>query len=178
MVRGNIACHIKSEIIMITQFQSFEELTNEASSYLTSLSYSEQSVLRFVTIWQDVYRYMNEHEIQSYDGYVGTQYLLDKSKNAEYRSLSGKEKRRVRAISVLSDFQKDGIIRKERKAVSAVLLDGQIGKLMSDYIAHLKQVSNLQKQTIKHSIGQLSVFLNYLNSREIVSFGPFSVDRD
>ncbi len=42
---------------MIKQFQTFEELTNEASSYLTSLSYSERSVLRFISIWQDVYRY-------------------------------------------------------------------------------------------------------------------------
>jgi len=61
---------------MLKQFQTFEELTNEASSYLTSLSYSERSVLRFKYIWQDVYRYMNEHEHQYYDGYVGTQYHI------------------------------------------------------------------------------------------------------
>ncbi len=138
MVSGNIACKTKSEIIMIKQFQTFEELTNEASSYLTSLSYSEGSVLNFIRIWQDVFRYMNEHEFQCYDGHVGTQYLMGKTNNIEYRSLSGPEKRRVRAVSVLSDFQKEGIIRKKRKAVSGAQLDGAIGKLMVDYIAYLK----------------------------------------
>lgn len=154
---------------MIKQFQTFEELTNEASSYLTSLSYSERSVLRFISIWQDVYRYMNEHELQYYDGYIGTQYLLAKSKNVEYQLLSGQQKRRIRAISILSDFQKDGTIRKRKKSVSQAQLDGAIGKLMSEYIDHLKHASNLEQQTIKSSTRQLSIFLNYLNIREIES---------
>src|SRR3954453_19427407 len=118
---------------MIEQIQSFEELTSKASSYLTSLLYREQSVVRFTLIWQDVYRYMIEHEIQCYDGFVGTQYLLAKGKNVEYQMLSAQEKRRVRAISILSDFLKERIIRKKRKAVKGAQLDGAIGKLMSDY---------------------------------------------
>ncbi len=112
---------------------------------------------------------MNEHELQYYDGYVGTQYLLAKSKNVEYQLLSGQQKRRIRAISILSDFQKDGTIRKRKKSVSQAQLDGAIGKLMSEYIDHLKHASNLEQQTIKSSTRQLSIFLNYLNIREIES---------
>ncbi len=154
---------------MITQIQNFEELTNEAASYLRILCYSELSVKRFRIIWQDLNIYIQEHKIQCYDGHVGIQYLVDKSQDVEYQLLSRREKRRIRAIAILSDFQKEGIIRKKRKAVSAAALDGLIGNLMREYIAHLKQACNLEPQTIKASTRQLSVFLNYLNIREIQS---------
>lgn len=162
---------------MVNQFQTFEELTKEASSYLTSLSYSELSILRFRNVWKDVYRYINEHEIKCYDGCVGTQYLMVKSKNVEYRLLSRLEKRRIRAVSILSDFQKERVIRKKRKAASGVQLVGVIGKLMSEYIAHLKHACNLEQQTIRASTRQLSIFLEYLNIHEIVSLDKLDQNR-
>lgn len=106
-MKGNIASNTKSEIVMVTQIQNFEELTNEAASHLRILSYSELSVKRFRIIWQDLNSYLKEHKIQCYDGHVGIHYLVDKSKNVEYKLLSGREKRRIRAIAILSDFQKE-----------------------------------------------------------------------
>ncbi len=154
---------------MKKQFQTFEELLNQASSHLSSLSYSELSISRFASVWKDVYLYMREHGIKEYNGSVGTRYLLNRSKNAEYKDLSRIEKRYIRAVSVLSDFEQSGAIRKKRIALTGASFNGEIGKSMSEYIDYLKTERYLSKQTIKSSSRQLSVFLKYLNTHRIFS---------
>lgn len=153
----------------MVQFQSFEELVSKASSYLLSLSYSKLSVSRFESVWKDVYSYMRQRGIKYYKAETGTLYLLNRSGNIDYSLLSAKEKRYIRAVSVLSDFQHSGTIRRKKSATVGALLKGKIGNSISEFIDYLKAESQLSQQTIKNSARQLAVFLKYLNTNRVSS---------
>ena len=150
----------------MVQFQSFEQLVSKASSYLLSLSYSKLSVSRFESVWKDVYSYMRQRGIKYYKAETGTLYLLNRSGNIDYSLLSAKEKRYIRAVSVLSDFQHSGTIRRKKSATVGALLKGKIGNSISEFIDYLKAESQLSQQTIKNSARQLAVFLKYLNTNK------------
>lgn len=158
---------------MSKQLQSFEELVGKAASYLRALSYADLSVQRFTAVWKDVYRYMSEHHIEEYSGSVGTRYLFSRSSN-DYKFLSPNEKRYVRAVSILSDFQALGRIRKKIRPAEGAPLKGKVGKLIFEYVNELKNEFRLSEQTIRSSFRHLSVFLKYLNANGVFSLAKLN----
>ena len=51
---------------MVTQYQTFEELTGTATAYLTSLRYNLQMVYYYQREWQYVGNYLNGKGIEEY----------------------------------------------------------------------------------------------------------------
>lgn len=117
---------------------------------------------------------MKKRSIMEYNGNVGTRYLLQRNGNVEYKLLCRREKRYIRAVSVLSDFQQSGSFRKKIKPVEGAPLKGKIGKLISEYVDYIKYDCQLSKQTIRSSQRMLSVFLRYLNTRKMYSLKDLS----
>ena len=159
---------------MKKRFKTYEELIAEASSHLRQLSYTELSVSRFASVWKDIGLYLKKRSITEYNGEVGSRYLLNRNGNIEYKLLCRREKRYIRAVSVLSDFQQSGSFRKKIKPVIGAVLKGKIGKLISEYIEYLKFNTQLSHQTVKSSLRNLSVFLKYLNTRKIYTLKELS----
>ena len=170
---GNIALKAKRLIIMINQFETFEELRDTAAAYLKSLSYSSTSVDAYSREWRYLGCYMKSNKIQHYEASVGVQYLADTVGDVERKALPRSQRNRIRAISVLSDFAETGAIRKAKKRQEPRQLDGPIGKVMSEYIVHSKQVSGLAASTVQSYHLYLSVFLSYLNDCGITLFEHF-----
>ena len=138
---GDIALKAKRLVIMINQFETFEELRDTAAAYLKNLSYSSTSVDAYSREWRYLGCYLKTHKIQHYEASVGVQYLADTFGDVERKSLPRSQRDQIRAISVLSDFVETGTIRKRKKRQEPRQLDGPIGKVMSEYIAQLKRAS-------------------------------------
>ena len=167
---GNIAHIIKSEIVMIDQFQTFKELTDKARAYLKSLSYGSQSIDWYSREWLRLGDYMRTNGVQRFDSSIGVQYLAQITGNIEVKALSRRQRNQIRAISVLSDFAETGTIRKAKRRQVPRELNGPIGKVMSDYIVHSNLASGLATSTVQSYHSYLSVFLGYLDSCGITSF--------
>ena len=170
---GDIALKTKRLVIMINQFETFEELRDTAAAYLKSLSYSSTSVDAYSREWRYLGCYMKSNKIQHYEASVGVQYLADTVGDVECKALPRSQRNRIRAISVLSDFAETGTIRKRKKRQEPRQLDGPIGKIMSEYIAQVKRSSGLVASTVQSYHLYLSVFLSYLNKCGITSFEHF-----
>jgi len=165
---GDIARIIKSEIVMINEFQTFKELTDKAAAYLKSLSYGSQSIDSYSREWSRLGDYMRVNGVLRFDSGAGVRYLAQITGNIEVGSLSRKQRNQIRAISVLSDFAETGTIRKRKKKQAPKELNGPIGKVMSDYIIQAKSASGLATGTVQSYHLYLSVFLDYLDSCGII----------
>ena len=158
---------------MIQQFQTYKELTDTAVSYLKSLAYGSHSIDSYSREWSSLGDYMKINGIPHYDASVGVQYLAQAIGSIDRKALSRSQRNRIRAISMLSDFAATGAIRKTKKRKEPRQLDGPIGKVMSEYIVHSKQVAGLAESTVQSYHLYLSVFLSYLNDCGITSFEHF-----
>lgn len=158
---------------MNKQFQSFSELTAEASAFLRSLSYSIKSVNTYRAVWRNLGRYMKAHEIGHYTGHVGSQYLADTIADVNCKKLTRYERNRVRITTVLSDYADTGKFRKVKKRVAPTPLEGIIGEQIADYIAYATKLQSLAKSTVQSYKLYLSRFLKYLNEHDIYSIDDF-----
>jgi len=154
---------------MINDFQTFKELTDKAVAYLKSLSYGTQSIDSYSREWSRLGGYMKINGVEQFSSDVGVRYLTKINGNIEVGSLSRKQRNQIRAISVLSDFAETGTFRKRKKKQAPRELNGQIGKIMSDYIIQSKTASGLATSTVQSYHLYLSVFLDYLDSCGIAS---------
>src|SRR5690349_16432624 len=160
--------------IMITQFTKFEDLIDGASDYLKNWSFGSKSLRNYQTIWRDLGRYMKANDIEHYNGSIGLEYLNQVLPTLDYKLLSRWSRSRIRAITALSDFSETGSIRLRKKKRPPIVLEGPIGGIMADHVAHSKNLHNLATETVCSYQLYLSVFLRYLNENKISSLGEFN----
>jgi site-specific recombinase XerD len=159
---------------MVKQYQTFEELTDTAAAYLTSLRYSLPMVYYYQREWRYVGNYMKERGIREYTSDVGLRYLTETVGETEMKYLPQNKRVRIRSVSSLSDFVTTGSIRKRKLGTPPEELDGQIGLAISRYIIDISQLNGYAKSTIQCHKLYLSRFLKYLNKHNIKSFDSFN----
>ena len=159
---------------MFKKYQTFEELTDSATAYLTSLRYSLKMVYYYQREWRYVGAYMKEKGIKEYSPEVGIQYLMDTVESNNFKDLSKSQRMRTRTVSSLSDFLVTGSIRKRKLNTPPEELEGEIGLTISRYIIEMAQINDYAKSTIQSHRLYLSRFLKYLNSQRITSFNSFT----
>jgi site-specific recombinase XerD len=157
----------------IKQYQTFEELSDTATAYLTSLFYSFKMICLYQREWRHLGCYMKEKGIETYTSDVGNKYLKEVIGEEEMNNLSRSKRMRIRAVSLLSDFLITGNIRKRKLNTSVEELDGQIGQTIAQYIIDIAQINNYAKSTVQSHKLYLSRFLKYLNEHNITSFDRF-----
>jgi site-specific recombinase XerD len=158
------------------QYQTFNELMNEAAAYLSSLSYSSHTVDYYRREWKYLGDYMQGKGIPMYNTQIGSQYLADIVGDAECKFLSKSKKMRIRMITSLSDFFTTGTIRKRKPRSLPEEPEGVIGKIISDYLITNNRLNNYVRQTIRSNTLYLSRFLDYLNGRNIKSIEEINPD--
>jgi site-specific recombinase XerD len=158
------------------QYQTFNELTNEAAVYLSSLSYSSHTVDYYRREWKYLGDYMQEKGIPMYNTQTGSQYLADTVADTECKFLSKSKKMRIRMITSLSDFFMTGTIRKRKPRSLHEELEGTIGKIISDYLIENNKLNNYVLHTVQSNTLCLSRFLNYLNGCNIKSIEEINPD--
>ena len=160
--------------IMDKQYQTFEELTDTATAYMTSLSYNLHMVYLYQLEWRHIGNYMKERGLKEYNTKVGMQYLIETIGEVDYKLLSRRMRRRIRAISCLSDFFTTGSIRKRKLSTFPDELDGDIGNSIAKYIIETAKLNDYAKETVRSHKLYLSRFLKYLNEQDISSFSSFN----
>lgn len=159
---------------MIKEHQTFEELTDTATAYLTGLCYSLSMVYHYQREWKYVGNYMKERGIKEYTPAVGSRYLNDVIGNVEYKLLPKSKQMRIRIVSSLSDFLATGTIRKRKSHTKPEELDGEIGLVITQYIIEATRLNGYAQSTIESHRLYLSRFLKYLKERNINSFDSFT----
>jgi Site-specific recombinase XerD len=159
---------------MIKKYQTFEELTDTATAYLTGLCYSLSMVYYYQREWKYVGNYMKEREIKEYTSEVGSRYLNDVIGNVEYKLLPKSKQMRIRIVSSLSDFLVTGTIRKRKSYAKPEELDGEIGQVIAQYIIEATRLNGYAQSTIESHRLYLSRFLKYLREQNIHSFDSFT----
>ena len=156
---------------MGSSFQSFEDLVRKATTYLIKINYSPRSLDRFRKDWAVLAKYMEEEGINEYSPDVGIQFLHSSTGHIEYQNLTEDQKNQIHHINMLSDFVSTGVIIRGKKCQKPIPLDGEIGKLMIEYIQLSKNEKNLAPTTTQDYYRSLSILLNYLNNDGIQTFG-------
>ncbi len=159
---------------MVKQFKTFAELTDAAAGHLKSWSFSSQSLSNFRSIWRDLERYMKAKKISHYNASIGSEYLAQTIGTSDCKLLSRWNRGRIRIITALSDFSETGTIRLRKIQKPPIVLNGPVGNIMTEYIAHSKNLRNLADETVRTYQLYLSIFLRYLNESKISSLEEFT----
>jgi site-specific recombinase XerD len=112
---------------------------------------------------------MSAKDIETYTPSVGLQFISEKIGYAAQRTLPRSKRDLLRGINALSDFVETGEIRKCKKRTVPITLEGPLGKIMTNYILVQKELFSLADSTVRTYYNYLSVFLSFLNVREIHS---------
>lgn len=152
---------------MGSSFHSFEDLVKKATTYLIKINYSPRSLDRFRKDWSLLAGYMAEKGIVEYVPEVGVQFLHYSTGHIEYKDLTEDQKNQIHHINMLSDFVSTGVIIRGKRSQKTIPLDGEIGKVMIEYIRLSKIEKNLAPVTTQDYYRSLSILLNYLRINEV-----------
>jgi integrase/recombinase XerD len=145
-----------------------EELIVVATNYLQQQSFSEESIRKYCSTWNQLKKFMKIHQLQIYNAVVGEKFLICKLGNYEYKKLSSHNKHLIRRIHFLTEYQETGSVLKKRKSRDDNKLTGPIGSMMSGFIAYNLALGYSESTIHSHRL-HLSRFLDYLTVNEIVS---------
>lgn len=147
--------------------QKLQELVSELEVYIKSLSYNKDTQRKYQRGWKRLNDFMSKNSIEFYNSQVGEKFISSIMKNRPYENLSRKEKDLLRVANVTSEFQVTGVIR-FRSVSKKYDFSGEIGKLILNYLEHLKFKGN-GLRTIEGKKIHLLRFLDYLKANNIFS---------
>lgn len=159
---------------MVKRFQDYEQLIEAVTVKFITLSYSPASVKKYCTVWRQIGRYMSANNLQVYKAAVGLQFVSEYVGYDDQRKLPRSKRDFLRGVNALSDFAETGEIRKRKRRIAPITLEGPIGKIMATYILHRKELLSLADATVRTYYTYLSVFLSFLNGQGIRSFHNFN----
>jgi len=161
---------------MVKRFQDYDQLIEAATVKFIALSYSRTSVKKYCAVWREVGHYMSANNIQVYNADVGLQFVSEHVGYDDQPTLSRSKRDLLRGVNALSDFTETGEIRKCKRRTAPISLEGPIGKMMTTYILHRKELLSLADATVRTYYTYLSVFLSFLNGQGIRSLHNFNKD--
>lgn len=145
--------------------QSLTELASQVETYLKSLSYTKTRIRFYQRGWSLIEQFMLENSFEFYNAKVSDAYLSKVLGNRSFSELGRKEKDLIRCANVLSEYQATGSI-KFRSILKSYLFEGEIGKLILNYLSHRK-LHGMSDDTITNNKLYLHRFLEFLNSNQV-----------
>lgn len=146
--------------------KAFEQLIYDAGEVLKNKLLRTDSTVNWYRIyWRRMGRQLLEQGISEFNSGVGRQYLLSLFGEANYATLSKRDKDLVKIVNVLCEYYETGSLASTRELI---MLDGQIGDLVKLFINHLVSL-RLKASTIREREHYLSRFLIHLNEKGINS---------
>lgn len=115
--------------------------------------------------WNRVKRFMEKNNLRYLTPDICDEYLLSVYGTKDLNSLDRGDKKLVSSVLLLKDFLLTGSIIPRKEPVN---FDGDIGKLMIQYISYRKS-ERLSQHTIYNQEQTLSRFLKFLHSKNVTS---------
>jgi site-specific recombinase XerD len=141
------------------------ELINNVKIALRNAQYSELCIKRFTTVWNCLTNYMVRLGETIFSAIIGMNFLEVEYGLTVYKKLNTKNRRRARAINLLTDYLLHGIVfPRTRREIRTYPKQFQI--LFQNYIKK-KRADNFSQDTLQSYEIYLGRFFDYLNSREI-----------
>lgn len=146
--------------------KTFEELTSGAADFLIKeLSRAPGTAHHYHCLWRRIKKYMDVRHKQHFDQSVGKEYLLHEFGDRDYNTLTKREKDLVKAVNVLSEFQKKGFIQPLKEQP---FFEGEIGRAITEYLSYRISL-RLKKHTIEEGEQHLYRFFQYLDTHKVTS---------
>jgi site-specific recombinase XerD len=144
----------------------YEEITSKAYNYLKEeFSYKYVTLRHYKSRWLPVKKYMEIHELKFISPAVCKDFLLEFYNCKTREELTAEEKNIEKSVSVLSEYMATGSVQRRCKVR---YLDGSIGHLMNDFLAH-KRSYRLREITLDKIESHMSNFNFWLSANRIFS---------
>ena len=152
---------------MKEKYETFDELITHVDDYLRNkLLRNDRTLQNYYVYWRGLKKYMDSQHIERFGPEVSKDYLLQQFGNRDFSTLSKREKRLIRCVNLLCEFQETGSIQHVHAAKEPTIFEGPIGQLMTGYLSY-KISLRLTKDTITEHERHLYRFLCYLQKNEI-----------
>jgi len=132
---------------MNRQGMELSELINKVKKELENARYSDLCIRRFVTVWNRLTNHMVRNSETIFTAKIGMNFLESEYGITVYRGLALKNKRRARAINLLTDYLLHGIIFPKTKQGTRTF-HPQFQVLFQGYIDK-KSAEGLSKDTLQ-----------------------------
>lgn len=142
-----------------------DELVHKVKTELKKARYSELCIRNFVTVWNRLSEYMTRNRQSIFTSKVGMNFLEGEFGITVYQQLAARERRRARAINVLSDYLQHGMVFPRTKQAIRTY-HPQFQKVFESYL-NKKRADGLAEDTLKSYEIYLSRFSDYLSNRGI-----------
>ncbi len=142
----------------------YEEITSKAYNYLKEeFSYKYVTLRHYKSRWLPVKKYMEMYELKFISPSVCKDFLLEFYNCKTREELTAEEKNIEKSVSVLSEYMATGSVQRRCKVR---YLDGSIGHLMNDFLAH-KRSYRLREITLDKIESHMSNFNFWLSANRI-----------
>jgi len=149
--------------------QKLSDITVGLTQFLKSRKYKEACINKYINTWEYLEKYMIKSGITSYSREVGEAYIKDRIGDIPYYNFKQSEKKKVRYIQALSDYQERGIIYLRRLRVPEIAFQGKLGISFNGFIEYLKGIRRTEL-TIKQYKERLNtMYLDLQQSDQDIS---------
>jgi site-specific recombinase XerD len=148
---------------------SLECLVNSALGEIRRLGYSRRSRNRYRAIWDHLIEFSKRKERgDRFSGELAVAFLEEYHAADEDMDMSGEGWRRhmVWGVKVLADFAENGNIGRGKTEVEAIQLAPAMQNTLREYGDYGKERLHLQPSTLDRQVTELTIFLDFLQSRK------------
>lgn len=153
----------------ISRNLSLERLVADALGEIERLGYSRRARNRYRAIWEHLIEFSGQQGYgDQFSRELAVRFLAAYRVTDDETDLSGQGWRRhmVWGVKVLTDFANSGRIDRGKTEVEAIHLVPAMQKTLRDYEAYCKDRLHLRPSTIERRTTELTIFLDFLHSRE------------
>jgi site-specific recombinase XerD len=148
---------------------SLERLTGEALVEIERLGYSRRSRNRYRAIWEHLIEFSERNELGAeFSRDLAARFLEGYRFGDEEKESPGQgwRKHALWGVSVLADFAETGRIERAFANVDAIHLVPAMQNTLRDYLQYCKDRLQLRPGTLHGRTTELTIFLDFLNSRK------------
>jgi len=152
---------------MENQKQTIDDLMNEMFGYLRNTQRHQVTIDQYRYSWQKVKSFMLVNKMEYFDIKVEKAFLSSILGDFAYDKLNDREKELVNKTEALCEFQKTGRILLGCRKHPPKEFKGEVGRIITDFIAHRESSFKLSRKTVQMYVLYLYSFYCYMGSREV-----------
>ncbi len=159
----------------IAEHKSTAQLIENVKEELSGVGYKQGSIQAYQTYWNALLVYEINNNIKSYSPGVGLEFLNAIYGINVFGSLSKQDKVRVRSVTLLNDYSRDGMLFPTvgiLPTVSLLCCFSQVLEFFKKRQVKKFQISNSTLSNYNRYLGQFLLYLEKHNISELSQFNP------
>lgn len=153
---------------MKSHYSTFEELVIAASDYLIAIGRGKQTISIYQWIWRRIRVYMESKGIIEFSSGTVARYLSETYGSKLISELTHHQKHCLRCALCLAQFAETGRMIEVINRRKAIVLTGEFGELIKQYVEYKKSM-RLCEKTLRSHLYYLYFFQLHLQQHGVVS---------